>query len=138
MSGDARVYGGARVSGNISNNISQPEVTLPDKAGFIAYKGCKSTKGEPTVVMLWIPEDAQINRESSSRKYRASKAIVRGIIGINRPTAEAHSFYDNGFTYIEGDEKEITNFDTSPAECAPGIHFYLSFQEALSIANHGI
>ena len=89
---------------------------------------------------LRIPADALINRGVEGRKYRANKAEVIFILPMEGTFEEnkAYSIKDPSFSYQVGDLKEVSNFDTSDAVCAPGIHFFLTPREALEVANYGI
>lgn len=47
-------------------------------------------------------------------------------------TTSINSDYDSGFVYRIGETVEVANFDTDRKnECAPGIHFFITRQEAV-------
>lgn len=84
------------------------------------------------IVKLLIPEDA-LRSSSTTRKCLASKAKVLDI--FSKTTGEklkrAFALYDNNFVYEVGGEVSVPNFDPNRwRECAPGIHFYITEQEA--------
>ena len=88
---------------------------------------------------LEIPYDA-LRSSATSRKCRASKARVISITDLTgRPAGDrvlsdyAHS---PKIEYIVGQTIEIPNFDTNRwRECAPGIHHYITREEAVKHEN---
>lgn len=85
------------------------------------------------VVTLQIPEHAK-RSNGTSRKCRASEAIVIGmplVLGTSKMVEVAHSLHDADFTYRLGDVVKPDSFDENRwNECAPGIHFFLTREEA--------
>ena len=63
-----------------------------------------------------------------------SKAEVLSIVDEDgKSYYEAYSAYDDNFVYKVGEIVEVDNFDDNRwEECAPGIHFFLTKDEALS------
>ena len=88
---------------------------------------------------LEIPYDA-LRSSATSRTCRASKAKVISITDLaGRPAGDrvlsdyAHS---PKIEYIVGQTIEIPNFDTNRwHECAPGIHHYITREEAVKHEN---
>lgn len=104
----------------------------PSEGEFIGWKKAATT-GNRVIVKLLIPKDA---RRSSAfgRKCRCDKARVLSIERLYEPgtrDAIAHSFFDKTFNYELGKEVSVDNFDEDRShECAPGIHFFMTWEEA--------
>lgn len=101
----------------------------PESGSFIGYKRAKDG-----IVELEIPADAR-RSSATGRKCRCDKAKVLGIYDSDHnlySIKETVSNYDHSFVYRAGEIVEEPNFSTDRwDECAPGIHFFLSFQEAV-------
>ena len=94
----------------------------PEEGAFIGWKKCE----REVIVKLLIPEDAK-RSSATSRKCRASKAIVLEVIGAEK----AISKNDMDFIYEVGKEMIPSSFDEDRwRECAPGIHFFMTREEA--------
>lgn len=94
----------------------------PEEGAFIAWKKCKDN----VIVKLLIPEDAK-RSSSTSRKCRASKAIVLEVIGAEKGI----STNDEAFVYEVGKEVVPDSFDDNRwNECSHGIHFFVTRKEA--------
>lgn len=90
---------------------------------IIGYKKCKND----TIVKLLIPRGATVF-SINGNKCRTNKAKVLEIEGTNRAT----SIY-NGMSYYVGDRFTIYNFNCEyNAECASGIHFFMTKEEAVN------
>ena len=104
--------------------------TCPEKGSFIGFKQLQ----HDIIVELEIPADAR-RISGFSRKCRADKAIVLGFYNkkgepLPNLTHEC-SRYDGNFVYTLGQVVRADDFDPERTTCAPGIHFFLSFQEAV-------
>ena len=124
---------GANLSGadlRGANNIYIPLV-CPEKGSFIGFK--KVSNGEQ-IVELFIPTDAK-RSSSTGRKCRCNKAKVISITNIDGSSCEltkVRSSYDSSFMYTVGEYVEVKNFDDNRwNECAPGIHFFITREEAV-------
>ena len=124
---------GANLSGvdlRDANNIYIP-LACPEKGSFIGYK--KVSNGEQ-IVELFIPTDAK-RSSSTGRKCRCNKAKVISITNIDGSSCEltkVRSSYDSSFMYTVGEYVEVKNFDDNRwNECAPGIHFFITREEAV-------
>jgi hypothetical protein len=96
----------------------------PEEGSYIAWKKCRNE----VLVKLLIPEDA-LRSSATSRKCRASKAIVLEIIGAEY----AVSKHDSAFTYKVGETLEVEDFDINRwEECSTGIHHFITRAEAES------
>jgi hypothetical protein len=94
----------------------------PEEGSFVAWKKCKNN----VLVKLLIPEDAK-RCSATSRKCRASKAIVLEVIGAEK----AISTKDASFVYEVGKEIFPDAFDDNRwNECSHGIHFFITRKEA--------
>ena len=80
-----------------------------------------------------IPADAK-RLSATGRKCRASKAVVISITTLEGDPArnEVRSDHDKNFVYRVGETVEVNNFDEDRwNECAPGIHHYITREEAV-------
>jgi hypothetical protein len=94
----------------------------PEEGSFVAWKKCQND----VIVKLLIPEDAK-RSSATSRKCRASKAVVLEVIGAEK----AISKNDASFVYEVGKEVIPDSFDDNRwNECSHGIHFFLTRKEA--------
>jgi hypothetical protein len=94
----------------------------PEEGSFVAWKKCRND----VIVKLLIPEDAK-RSSATSRKCRASKAVVLEVIGAEK----AISTNDETFVYEVGKEVVPDSFDDDRwNECSHGIHFFITRKEA--------
>ena len=104
-------------------------IACPEKGSFTAFK-----KANGYIVELEIPSDA-LRSSSTNRKCRCSKAKVISITNLDGTPSDIKSVvsnYDSEFIYNLGEMVEVPNFDTNRwNECAPGIHFFITRQEAV-------
>lgn len=113
-------------------NVPYIPMTCPETGSFIGYK--KAIGG--VIIELEIPGDAK-RSSANGRKCRCNKAYVRAIykrnnIGEWTEITEARSKFDPNFVYKVGEMVKVDNFDENRwNECAPGIHFFISKQEAI-------
>jgi uncharacterized protein YjbI with pentapeptide repeats len=112
-------------------------MACPDSE-FIAWKKCLYNPGDGVhacIVKLLIPEDAK-RSSATGRKCRASKAKVldiQTIGGDSLGNVTAWSMHENSFVYKIGRIVEPSKpFDENRwKECASGIHFFITRQEAV-------
>ena len=111
-------------------NLNYP-IACPEKGSFVAFKKCRDN----TIVKLLIPEDAK-RCSATSRKCRCNKAIVLSIEDTNGHIMELDcvaSKYDQTFIYRVGETASVCDFDENRwNECAPGIHFFITREEAIN------
>lgn len=81
------------------------------------------------IVCAAIPADAHI-RGLPGRKCRASKAVIKKVIGDVCGEPVGISKYDAKTLYYEGDVVDILDFDFSHEECSTGFHFFCTCEEA--------
>ena len=125
----------ADLSGANLLNVRYDECTgffalvCPEEGSFIGYK-----KANGHIVKLRITEDA-LRSSATSRKCRCSKAEVLSITtldGEDDGLTSIPSNYDSNFIYRVGTTVEVEDFETDRwDECAAGIHFFITRQEAV-------
>ena len=112
-----------------AKNVNCP-LACPEKGSFIGFKKVRGNY----IVELEILEDA-MRSSATGRKCRCSKAKVVSITnpdGSNAEETSAISGWDSKFIYSVGEIVEVKDFDTNRwNECAPGIHFFITRQEAI-------
>ena len=110
-------------------NVNTP-LMCPEKGSFIGFKKVRGNY----IVELEILADA-MRSSATGRKCRCSKAKVVSITnpdGSNAEVTSAISGWDRNFIYSVGELVEVKDFDTNRwNECAPGIHFFITRQEAI-------
>lgn len=101
----------------------------PEIGAFIGYK-----KAAGKIVMLEICADAK-RSSATSRKCRCSKAKVLSITNLDGSESgltEVASYYDKRLIYRVGETVEVPDFDDDRwNECAAGIHFFITRDEAV-------
>ena len=124
-------FDGAR---NIPPSVLSQTGILPDEGDVVGWKKAMDEHYNPVIVKLLIPADAQ-RSNATTRKCRASEAEV---LDIQNPDGEsldgvtANSKYDVDFIYRKGETVKVSDFDMNRwNECAPGIHFFITRQEAV-------
>ena len=125
----------ADLSGANLLNVRYDECTgffalvCPEEGSFIGYK-----KANGHIVKLRITEDA-LRSSATSRKCRCSKAEVLSITTLDGKDDGLTSIpcnYDSNFIYRVGTTVEVEDFETDRwDECAAGIHFFITRQEAV-------
>ena len=114
-----------------AKNFNFP-IACPEKGTFTAFK-----KAGKYIIELEIPADA-LRSSSTTRKCRCSKAKVISITNLDGTPSDVKSVasgYDSKFIYTIGETVEVPNFDINRwNECAPGIHFFITRQEAIDYA----
>lgn len=108
-------------------NLFYP-IACPEKGEYTAFK-----KADGKIVKLRIPPDAK-RSSATDRKCRANKAVVVSITELDGTPAgnEVCSDHDKDFVYRVGETVEVQNFDENRwNECAPGIHHYITREEAM-------
>ena len=101
----------------------------PETGSFIGHK-----KASGYIVELEICANAK-RSSATSRKCRCSKAKVLSIThldGSDSGLTEVRSDYSKEFVYCVGETVEVPDFDENRwNECAPGIHFFITREEAV-------
>ena len=112
-----------------AKNLHVP-MSCPEEGSFIGFKKVRDNY----IVKLYIPEDAK-RSSATSRKCRCNKAVVLSITNIDGREAKVEtvfSKYDENFGYTVGQIISVDDFDDNRwNECAPGIHFFITRQEAV-------
>ena len=99
-----------------------------EKGSFIGYK-----KADDKIVELLITKDAK-RSSATTRKCRCSKAKVLSITSLDgkEEYTKVASNHDSNFIYEVGKIVEVKDFDENRwKECAPGIHFFITRNEAV-------
>ena len=129
----ANLYGaknlsGAKIEIDLLNKFFP--IACPETGSFIGWKKCRDN----TIVKLEILADAK-RSSAYSRKCRCSAAKVLAIEYADGTTYEknkVNSDHDSNFWYTIGEIVSVDNFDEDRRnECAPGIHFFITRQEAV-------
>ena len=104
-------------------------IACPKKGPFIGFK-----KAGNRIIKLKILKDA-LRSSATSKKCRCSKAEVISITNLDGSPSELKSVssnFDKNFIYTIGRIVEVDDFDPNRwNECAPGIHFFITRQEAV-------
>ena len=137
---NANLYGANLYNANLRNAKIANEVKwniyttfyplqCPETGSFIGYK-----KASGHIVELEICADAK-RSSATSRKCRCSKAKVLGITNLDGSASglsEIGSDYNKNFIYRIGETVEVPDFDDNRwNECATGIHFFITREEAV-------
>jgi hypothetical protein len=104
-------------------NLNPKEIArrqiVPSDGSFTAWKKLANE----TIAKLLIPEDAERVGGLIGRKCRASKVIVLAGDGLSN--------HDSRTKYTKNETVVPDSWDPDPRiECAPGIHFFVTRQEA--------
>ena len=104
-------------------------IACPEKGSFIGWK-----KANGHIVELEILSNAK-RSSATGRKCRCEKAKVVAIEekdGSESHITEVNSNYDKTFIYRVGEVVTVDDFDDDRwNECAPGIHFFITREEAV-------
>ena len=106
-------------------------ICCPEVGSFIAWKKVRGN----LIVKLEVTETAK-RSSAFGRKCRCSEAKVLDIQNLDgtsvNDVAVAYSTHDSNFAYRVGETVRVDNFDEDRRnECAPGIHFFITRQEAV-------
>jgi uncharacterized protein YjbI with pentapeptide repeats len=107
-------------------------LSCPEEGAFIGWKKAYKNNTE-YLVKLEIPADAK-RSSATSRKCRCDKANVLEVYTMDSKVVEetVHSGRDADFMYQKGQTVSVDNFEEDRwMECAPGIHFFITKQEAI-------
>ena len=140
---------------DLSNAENVPNIPMacPDTGSFIGWKKvslglsvddtsfdvrplfCPTISKRYGIVKLLIPEDAK-RSSATGRKCRCDKALVLQIQDLEGNVLDnvvAYSFHDHGFRYIAGEmvTPSLPFEENRWEECASGIHFFISREEAV-------
>lgn len=125
---------------NCGNNLYP---IVPETGSFIGYKKALSciTPGRhfPVIIKLEIQEDS-LRNSACGRKCRASKVKVLDIYSIKDKNIKYEIAYskfglcsENSLKYEIGKIVEPNSFEEDRwIECAPGIHFFITEEEAIN------
>lgn len=104
-------------------------IACPESGSFIAWK-----KARKKIIKLEVCEDAK-RSSAFTRKCRCSAAkvlAIENVDGTDSGLTEIPSSYDVNFIYKVGEIVSVPDFDEDRKnECAPGVHFFITRQEAV-------
>ena len=104
-------------------------IACPEKDSFIGWK-----KARGYIVELEVLSEAK-RSSSTGRKCRCDKArvvAIENIDGSESHITEVKSNYDKTFIYKIGEVVTVDDFDDDRwNECAPGVHFFITREEAV-------
>ena len=120
---------GAKIELDLINKFYP--ICCPEVGSFIAWKKVRGN----LIVKLEVTETAK-RSSAFGRKCRCSEAKVLDIQNLDGTSADnvtvAYSTHDSNFAYRVGETVWVDNFDEDRKnECAPGIHFFITRQEAV-------
>nr|DAE60777.1 MAG TPA: pentapeptide repeat protein [Caudoviricetes sp.] len=131
----ANLYG-ANLRGAENAELIQAQTVICPEGTIIGWKKARLSSAERVIVKLLIPDDAK-RSNASGRKCRCSYAKVLDIQHLDGTSIDhgecVFSDHDRNFCYEVGK----TVYPTLPFdenrwnECAPGIHFYITREEAV-------
>ena len=105
-------------------------LVCPDTGEFIGWK-----KARKKIICLKIPKEAK-RSSATSRKCRCDKAKVisiQNIDGTDSGLTQICSGHDHSFIYEVGKTVKVNDFcEDRWRECAPGIHFFITREEAVN------
>jgi hypothetical protein len=115
--------GSAKLRGVIGlDSVKKSLQHVPEEGEVVGWKKCKDN----VIVKLIIPAEAK-RSNSTTKKCRAEYATVIEVFGGEVGVSK----HDDKTTYKVGDVVKPDSFDDSWwKECAPGIHFFLTREEA--------
>ena len=105
-------------------------ICCPEAGNFVAWKKVRGN----FIVKLEVTENAK-RSSAFGRKCRCNEAKVldiQNLDGTSADVTEVYSKHDANFAYRVGETVRVDNFDEDRRnECAPGIHFFITRQEAV-------
>ena len=105
-------------------------ICCPEAGNFVAWKKVRGN----FIVKLEVTENAK-RSSAFGRKCRCNEAKVldiQNLDGTSADVTEVYSNHDANFAYRVGETVRVDNFDEDRRnECAPGIHFFITRQEAV-------
>lgn len=106
----------------------------PEEGGFTGYKKACTLTEHPYIVELKIPAHA-LRSSATTNKCRCSEAEVMSVTrldGTDDGTDIVRSWWNPYFLYKAGETVKADGFDENRwNECAPGIHFFMTREEAV-------
>ena len=105
-------------------------ICCPEAGSFVGWKKVRGN----FIVKLEVTENAK-RSSAFGRKCRCNEAKVldiQNLDGTSADVTEVYSKHDANFAYRVGETVLVDNFDEDRRnECAPGIHFFITRQEAV-------
>ena len=114
---------------DLSEAMLNYPIACPEEGQFTGFKKAKNC-----IIKLEIPAEAK-RSSATSGKCRCDKArvvAIENLDGSESSIKEVSSNYDKEFIYRVGEIVFVDNFDENRwNECAPGIHFFITREEAV-------
>jgi len=122
------ILSGANLSGaNLSGAILSAFQLCPQLGQFHAFKVVSGG----SILELLISRTAERTSSLVGRKCRASKVKVLRVVSGSMTETVFTSRHNRKFHYVVGSWVSESNYDgDTRVECAPGIHFYMTVEEA--------
>ena len=122
----------ANLMGANLENVILPEYSILPEGELIVYKQVRNG----TILQLRIDVDIPRMNSLVGRKCRCQKVFVLKAFGLNKNEitgeVEFSSIHNINFKYCIGEYAEEPAYnDDIRIECAEGIHFYITFKEAV-------
>lgn len=103
-------------------------------SGFNEKCRCNKAFVEKIELYLMNEKYRYVAREPDTPKWDIKMEVTRTNAYI-RDVSMAYSNYDSNFCYRVGEWVEVENFDENRWNtCAPGIHFFMTKEEAINVA----
>lgn len=104
----------------------------PKGKSFRAWKKLVNPLGGHIICELEIPRGAKKANHVGSTKCRSNIAKVISMMTLDgKKVSEGRSIYNYNFVYKIGETLRVSDFcDDIRIECAPGVHFFLTKEEA--------
>ena len=120
---------GAKIELTLLNNFYP--ICCPEVGSFVGWKKVRGN----LIVKLEVTENAK-RSSAFGRKCRCNEAKVLDIQNLDGTSVddvtEAYSQHDENFVYRVGETVRVEDFDDDRRnECAAGIHFFITRQEAV-------
>jgi hypothetical protein len=120
---------------------------VPSKGSFIAWKAVAASNGENQIAEIEIlDESKRVSTYGTERKCRASSVRVIALYRLDgeksdETMADSLTYTRNnpsiGYAYNVGEITFADSFNSNPnIECTNGIHFFMTFEEAVQWAEH--
>lgn len=107
----------------------------PEEGSFVAFKKAYMYNNVGKVIVKLQVPDKALRSSATTRKCRVSEAKVISITSLDgkKSLKKARAGHEPTFVYEVGKTVKVKNFDTCRwHECAPGIHCFLTREEAVN------
>jgi uncharacterized protein YbdZ (MbtH family) len=120
---------GAHLQGAHLQRSQVPQTVITPNGALKVWKKCETSRGNPVIVYLAIPEDA-LRSNAATRKCRSNTCIPLEIEGGHEEAFSLTNSYPK-ITYRVGQKVYCHEWDPDwKVECGGGIHWFLTREEA--------